>query len=60
MVAAIIAFAYTMWQQTEFMQARARMQAWLILPIINLICQYLAMRNIIKDDILVRTTNRLR
>lgn len=60
MVAAIIAFGYMLWRQTELLQATTQMQIWIILPIINLICQYLAMRNIIKDDILVRASNRLR
>ena len=60
MVAAIVAFGYMLWRQTDLMQATTQMRFWLILPIINLLCQYLAMRNIIKDDILVRASNRLR
>ena len=60
MVAAIAAFGYMLWRQTDLMQATTQMRFWLILPIINLLCQYLAMRNIIKDDILVRASNRLR
>ncbi|MBL6453468.1 MAG: DUF4293 domain-containing protein [Porphyromonas sp.] len=56
MVAAIVAFGYMIWQQA----GTTRMQVWLLLPLVNLICQYLAMRNIIKDDILVRASNRLR
>ena len=60
MVAAIVAFGYMLWRQTDLMQATTQIRFWIILPIINLLCQYLAMRNIIKDDILVRASNRLR
>ena len=60
MVAAIVAFAYMLWRQADLMQATTQIRFWIILPIINLLCQYLAMRNIIKDDILVRASNRLR
>mgnify|MGYP003238862894 FL=1 len=60
MVAAIVAFAYMLWRQADLMQATTHIRFWIILPIINLLCQYLAMRNIIKDDILVRASNRLR
>ena len=60
MVAAIVAFAYMLWRQADLMQAMTQIRFWIILPIINLLCQYLAMRNIIKDDILVRASNRLR
>ena len=60
MVAAILAFAYMLWQQADLLQATTKMRVWLILPLINLLCQYMAMRNIIKDDILVRASNRLR
>lgn len=60
MVAAIVAFGYMLWRQTDLMQATTQIRFWFILPIINLLCQYLAMRNIIKDDILVRASNRLR
>ena len=59
MVAAIVAFGYMLWRQTDLMQT-TQIRFWIILPIINLLCQYLAMRNIIKDDILVRASNRLR
>ncbi len=60
MVAAIVAFGYMLWRQTDLMQATTQIRFWIVLPIINLLCQYLAMRNIIKDDILVRASNRLR
>ena len=60
MVAAIVAFGYMLWRQADLMQATTQIRFWIILPIINLLCQYLAMRNIIKDDILVRASNRLR
>lgn len=60
MVAAIVAFGYMLWRQADLMQATLQICFWIILPIINLLCQYLAMRNIIKDDILVRASNRLR
>lgn len=60
MVAAIVAFAYMLWQQADFLQATTKVQGWIVLPVINLLCQYMAMRNIIKDDILVRASNRLR
>ena len=60
MVAAIVVFAYMLWQQADLLQATTKMRVWLILPLINLLCQYMAMRNIIKDDILVRASNRLR
>lgn len=60
MVAAILAFAYMLWQQADLLQATTKMRVWLILPLINLLCQYMAMHNIIKDDILVRASNRLR
>lgn len=60
MVAAILAFAYMLWQQADLLQATTKMRVWIVLPIINLLCQYMAMRNIIKDDILVRASNRLR
>ena len=54
------AFAYMLWQQADLLQATTKMRVWIVLPIINLLCQYMAMRNIIKDDILVRASNRLR
>lgn len=60
MVAAIVAFGYMLWRQADLLQATTQIRFWIILPIINLLCQYLAMRNIIKDDILVRASNRLR
>ena len=60
MVSAIVAFGYMLWRQTDLMQATTQIRFWIVLPIINLLCQYLAMRNIIKDDILVRASNRLR
>lgn len=60
MVAAILAFAYMLWQQADLLQATTKVQGWIVLPVINLLCQYMAMRNIIKDDILVRASNRLR
>ena len=60
MVAAIVAFGYMLWRQTDLMQATTQIRFWIVLPIINLLCQYLAMRNIIKDDILVRASNRRR
>ena len=60
MVAAIVAFGYMLWRQADLLQATTQICFWIVLPIINLLCQYLAMRNIIKDDILVRASNRLR
>ena len=60
MVAAIVAFAYMLWQQADLLQATTKMQGWIVLPVISLLCLYMAMRNIIKDDILVRASNRLR
>ena len=60
MVAAIVAFGYMLWRQTDLMQATTQIRFWIILTICILLCQYLAMRNIIKDDILVRASNRLR
>ena len=60
MVAAIVAFGYMLWRQADLLQATTQIRFWFGLPIINLLCQYLAMRNIIKDDILVRASNRLR
>lgn len=60
MVAAIVVFAYMLWQQADLLQATTKMRVWIVLPVINLLCQYMAMRNIIKDDILVRASNRLR
>lgn len=60
MVAAIVAFAYMLWQQDDLLQATTKMQGWIVLPVISLLCLYMAMRNIIKDDILVRASNRLR
>ena len=60
MVAAIVAFGYMLWRQADLLQATTQIRFWIVLPIINLLCQYLAMRNIIKDDILVRASNRLR
>lgn len=59
-VAAIVYFAYFVYSQREAMQAELQIKPWLFLPIVTLLCQILAIRNIIKDDILVRSTNRLR
>ena len=60
MVAAIVAFAYMLWQQADLLQATTKVRVWIVLPVINLLCQCMAMHNIIKDDILVRASNRLR
>ncbi len=48
------------WQFTTTHQASFGLKFWCALPLITLICQYLAIRNIGADEALVRASNRLR
>lgn len=60
MIGLLLYIAFVVWSYSSSASAEIGIKAWLALPMISIILQLLAVRAVLKDETLVRMSNRLR